>query len=140
MARWIKPTLDTKFHIDFGWWEKEHRDFRLELYGQLCEECRVKYPSHKETQLVDWVDPDTAEVQRVDALWQSLMTCCREKPDYINEHTPLATAIFRIFLANGNTPLTPRELHEVLGRRTPEVILRTIGGPRIYHGVRPVES
>lgn len=140
MAKWIKPTLDTKFHIDFGWWEKQKRDFRLELYDQLCEECRAKYPNHTEAQLVDWVDPETAEVRRVDALWQSLMTCCRGKPDYIHEHTPLATAVFRIFLANGNTPLSPRELHQILGRRTPELILQTIGGPRVYHGVRPVDS
>lgn len=140
MAKWIKPTVDTKFHIDFGWWEKQRRDFRLELHSQLCEECRAKYPNHKEAQLVDWVDAETAEVRRVDALWQSLMTCCRGKPDYITEHTPLATAVFRVFLANGNAPLSPRELHQALGRRTPELILQTIGGPRVYHGVRPVDS
>lgn len=140
MVRWIKPTVDTKFHIDFRWWERRNQDFRLDLYAQLCEECRGKYPSHKETQLVDWVDPDTAEVQRVDALWQSLMTCCRQKPDYITEYTPLTTAVFRVFLSNGNTPLTPKELHQILGRRTPELILATIGGQQVYHGIRPVQS
>jgi len=139
MARWTKPTVDTKFHIDFQWWEKRNQDFRLDLHAQLCEECRAKYPSHKETQMVDWVDSETAEVRRVDALWQSLMTCCRDKPGFITEHTALTTSVFRSFLANGNVPLSPKELYEALGRRTPELILRTIGGRRVYHGIRPVK-
>ncbi|NLE77019.1 MAG: hypothetical protein GX605_09770 [Chloroflexi bacterium] len=137
MSNWAKPSVDTKFQIDFDWWKKRNLNFRLDLYGQMCEECRAKYPDYKETQLVDWVDPETAEVRQVDALWQSLMTCCRNKPDYIADHTPLATAVFRVFLANGNTPLSPRELHEALGRRTPELILKTIGGRQVYLGIRP---
>ncbi|MGD9146739.1 MAG: hypothetical protein PVI80_14335, partial [Anaerolineae bacterium] len=59
------------------------------------------------------------------------------KPDYINARTPVTTAVFRTFLANGNEPLTSEELGEQLNR-PPATILRTIGGFRVYNGIKPV--
>jgi hypothetical protein len=138
MVRWIKPDLETKFHIDFDWWEREGRDLRVYLQSHLCPECKVIYTNHRGSEEVDWIDPETAEVTRVDALWQSLRTHCRERPDFITESTPLTDAVFRVFLANGNVPLSAIELHEILGRRTPETILRTLGGRKIYKGIKPV--
>ncbi len=138
MVRWIKPNLETKFHIDFDWWEREGRDLRVYLQSHLCPECKVIYTNHRGSAEVDWIDPDTAEVTRVDALWQSLRTHCSQRPDFITEGTPLTDAVFRAFLANGNTPLSATELHEILGRHTPKTILRTLGGRRVYKGIRPV--
>ena len=138
MVRWIKPDLETKFHIDFDWWEREGRDLRVYLQSHLCPECKVIYTNHRGSEEVDWIDPDTAEVTRVDALWQSLRTHCSQRPDFITENTPLTDAVFRAFLANGNAPLSAIELHEILGRRTAETILRTLGGRKIYKGIRPV--
>ena len=138
MARWIKPDLETKFHIDFDWWKRKGRDLRVYLQSHLCPDCKVIYTNHRGSTEVDWIDPDTAEVTRVDALWQSLRTHCSERPDFITENTPLTDAVFRAFLANGNTPLSATELHEILGGRTPETILRTLGGRKIYKGIRPV--
>lgn len=138
MVKWIKPDLETKFHIDFDWWEREGRDLRVYLQSHLCSECKVTYSNHRGSEEVDWIDPDTAEVTRVDALWQSLRTHCSQRPDFITENIPLTDAVFRVFLANGNAPLSPIELHEILGRYTSEVILRTLGGRRIYQGIRPV--
>jgi len=138
MARWIKPDLETKFHIDFDWWEREGRDLRVYLQSHLCSECRMIYTNHRGNAEVDWIDPDTAEVTRVDALWQSIRTHCSEKPDFITENTPLTDAVFRVFLANGNQPLSAIELHQVLDRYTPMTILRTLGGRTIYKGIRPV--
>jgi hypothetical protein len=138
MVRWTKPDLETKFHIDFDWWEREGRDLRVYLQSHLCPECKVTYSNHRGSAEVDWIDPDTAEVTRVDALWQSLRTHCSQRPDFITENIPLTDAVFRVFLANGNAPLSPIELHEILSRYTSEVILRTLGGRRIYQGIRPV--
>jgi hypothetical protein len=87
--------------------------------------------------LIDWIDDNTAEVTQVDGLWHSLRTCCSLRPDYINQHTPVATAAFRTFLANGNEPLSPAELQEEI-HRPADTILRIIGGLRIYHGIKPV--
>lgn len=137
MARYVKPTLDTKFHIDFDWWEQNSRNLRVDLQAQLCSECRAQYADSPPRE-IDWVSPDTGEVKRVDILWHVIRTHCSQQPDYITEHTPVTTAVFRIFLANDNVPLTPVGLYQILGRKSPGLILRTIGGHQIYKGIRPV--
>lgn len=139
MVKWVKPTVDTKFHIDFDWWEEAGRNFRVHLLGHLCDDCQERYADYQDAELIDWVDAETAEVTRVDGLWHSLLVCCSAKPDYITDYTPLATAVFRTFLANGNEPLSPSELGERLGRPA-ETILKTIGGFRVYSGIKPVED
>jgi hypothetical protein len=139
MVKWVKPTVDTKFHIDFDWWEEAGRNFRVHLLEHLCDDCQERYADYQDAELIDWIDAETAEVTRVDGLWHSLLVCCSSKPDYVSDYTPLATAVFRTFLANGNEPLTPNELEERLGRPA-ETILRTIGGFRVYSGIKPVED
>lgn len=138
MARWIKPTLDTKFHIDFDWWEKSGRNFRLYLLEQLCEECRKRFSSHRETEMVDWVDPETGEVTEADALLQCLRRECATHPDFLNERIPVAAAAFRVYLVHDNQPMSPRELHQFISWKTPETILRVLGGRTTYLGIRPV--
>ena len=34
----VKPTLTTCFHIDFDWWEKSDRDWRVFLHNFLCQD------------------------------------------------------------------------------------------------------
>ena len=117
MGLWVKPTLDTKLHIDFDWWAERGANFRVVLQSRLCDDCREQYAALGSVGAIDWVDPDTAEITQVDGLWHSLRTCCSHKPNYITEYTPLAESAFRIFLANDNTPLTPVELQRVkIGR------------------------
>ncbi len=134
----FRPSTDTKFQIDFDWWEKSGKNFRLYLRDQLCDECRERYADHTNTEDVDWVDPDTGEVHRTDALRECLRTRCANDPEYINERLPVASACFRIFLANNNTPMTPQELSQLILWRSPQEILRTLGGRQVYLGLRPV--
>lgn len=135
----VKPTLQTRFHIDFDWWQQNDRDWRIFLQGLLCPEHQEAIAPLAEGLKVDWVDPETAEVQQVDGLQHMLITHCAKQPDFITEHTTLVDAVFRLFLANGNTPMTPLELAAQLGR-TPDVILKTLAGGRVYRGLRPVEE
>jgi hypothetical protein len=137
MARYVKPTLDTKFYIDFDWWQQERRKLRVHLLSHLCSECRAKYADSPPEDF-DWVNLETGEIKQIDILWHVIRTHCSQQPDYITEQTPLTAAVFRAFLANDNTPLTPSGLHQVLGRKSPTLILRTIGGRQIYMGIRPV--
>jgi hypothetical protein len=139
MVSWLKPTEDTKFHIDFDWWEEQGRNFRVHLLAHLCTECQAHYKNHREADQVDWIDAETAEVTQVDGLWHSLRTCCSRKPDYIDDRTPLTTAIFKTFLANGNEPLSAADL-AVLLYRPADTILRTIGGYRVYNGIKPLKD
>ncbi len=43
MVKWTKPTVDTKFHIDFDWWEEKGHNFRVHLFSNLCKGCQERY-------------------------------------------------------------------------------------------------
>jgi hypothetical protein len=132
----IKPTLQTSFHIDFDWWSKNDRSWRVYLRSNLCPEHQKAFEDLQVGDEVDWVDPATAEVQKVDGLQHILITHCAKQEDFIPDHSTLVDAVFRIFLANGNMPLTPLELSERLGRPA-DTILKTFSGTRVYKGIRP---
>jgi hypothetical protein len=115
----------------------EHdRSWRVHLRSCLCEEHQAMYADISGDEKVDWIDPDTAEVQRVDGLQHTLISHCAKQEQFITEHTTLTEALFRTFLANGNQPLSPDELAELLDRQ-PLKILQTISGARVYKGIRP---
>jgi hypothetical protein len=137
MAEYIKPTLDTKFHIDFDWWQQQNRKLRVHLASHLCPDCRGRY-ADAPPQEIDWVDPSTGEVKHVDALWEVIRACCSQRGDYVTPQTPLAFAVFLTFVANDNTPLTPVELQEILEHKSATTILRTLASHQIYYGIRPV--
>jgi hypothetical protein len=133
----LRPTLDTPFHIDFEWWSKGDRDLRVYLRSHLCAAHREQLAeAGLDGNLVDSIDPLTAEVKRMDALLLLMQAHCSQQPDFIGEHSSIVDAAFRVFLTNDNQPLTPRELAERIDRDA-ETILRTIGGKQIYQGIRP---
>jgi hypothetical protein len=134
-SRRVKPTLDTKFHIDYEWWNREGQELRVYLLSHLAPEQRAFFNEHRNTEEIDWVDPATAEVRKIDALQRALHEAS-QKSDFITSHTSLVDAVFRVFLANNNTPLSPVELGERIGR-PPITILRTLAGTTVYKGLRP---
>ena len=136
--RALRPTAETKFHIDFSWWEKQNKDIRVFMRDVLCPECREAVASLPDGETVDMIDPETAEVTQVDVTWECIRACCGLKPDYITSDAPLLDSIFRTFLANGNKPLSILTLHELLDKRPPDTILRMLTKGRIYMGIRPV--
>lgn len=136
-TKWKRPSLETKFHIDHEWWRQTGKDIRVAVRGQLCADCQTRFPDHRNTESVDWVDPDTAEVVQADALLQCLRSECAHKPDFISRGNPLITNVFRLFLLNGNQSLTPVQLHEQIPWQEPETILRTLAGSQVYMGIRP---
>ena len=132
----VKPTLQTHFHIDFDWWAKNDRDWRVYLRSYLCPEHQETFADFDVDAQVDWVDPETAEVQQVDGLQNILITHCAKEPGFVTEQSAVVDGIFRLFLANGNTPLTPADLGDRLGR--PAItILKLLSGTRVYKGLRP---
>jgi len=132
----VKPSLQTRFHIDFDWWRQHDRDWRVYLRNFLCPEHQQAFADLDVSEKVDWVDPETAEVQRVDGLQNILITHCAKQQSFITQHTTLVDSVFRIFLSNGNIPMTPDELAEELGRYA-WVILKSLSGQRVYTGLRP---
>jgi hypothetical protein len=137
--RLIKPTLKTKFHIDFDWWERESREFRVYLTSHLCPEHQSTFADYAGGEVIDVVDAETAEVRREDGVQHTLRTHCAQLPDFITAHTSLVDAVFRVFIANGNQPQSPEELADRIGRPgQATTILRTLSGARVYKGLRPV--
>lgn len=134
----LKPTIETPFHIDFDWWKQNENDWHVFLRSMLCSEHQEAFANMEEGQMIDWVDPETAEVKPVNGIQHALMTHCALQPDFLNERTALVEAVFRLFLANGNVPMSAQELSARLNRPA-ETILRTLAGPRVYHGLRPVQ-
>lgn len=134
----LKPSTKTPFHIDFDWWKKSERDWHVFLRTLLCQEHQDAFASVEEGDLVDWIDPLTAEVKPVDGVQHALMSHCALLPEFSGEKTAMVEAVFRTFLVNGNIPMSAEELGKRLGRPA-EIILKTIAGPRVYRGLRPYQ-
>ena len=138
LNRLARPTIDTQFHIDYDWWKKSNRNLRSFMRSHLCAEHRQLYAEAVGSGIeIDWVDPQTAEVKRLDGMMLHLLNHCSTLPDYIAPHTSIVDAAFRIFMTNNNDPLSARELGERINR-DPELVLKTLGGKHIYQGIRAI--
>jgi hypothetical protein len=131
----VKPTLDTQFFIDYSWWERNSEDLRVYLLSHILPEQRDRLANLEAGSVIDYIDPTTGEVTQLDELQLAVRQAAQD-PNFINPQTSLVDSVFRVFLANNNTPLTPRELSEKTGRSA-ITILKTFSGTRIYKGIRP---
>jgi hypothetical protein len=133
----VRPTLGTRFHIDYDWWDRADRDLDVYLRSHLCPDHQQSLSGMDATAVFDHVDAETGEVRQVAGIQQILMSHCSRQPGYIGPQSTLVDAVFRILLANGNTPVSSEELGQRLGR-PPQTILRTLSSPRVYKGIRPL--
>ncbi len=134
----IKPTLETHFHIDYDWWERSDDDMRTYLLTHLPAEQRELVATSNSDEIFDYINPQTGEVLQLDALGLAVQEAAKQA-DFINEHIGLVDCVFRVFLGNGNRPLTAVELEDLTGRDA-ATILKTIGGMRVYKGIRPAPT
>jgi len=135
----VKPSIQTPFHIDFDWWKKNERDWHVYLRSLLCAEHQETFANVEQGQTIDWIDPATAEVKPVEGVQNALMTHCVKQPDFLTHQTALVEAVFRLFVSNGNVPMSSHDLSARL-QRPAETILRTLAGPRVYKGIRPYST
>ncbi|HAF61232.1 MAG TPA: hypothetical protein DCK95_02780 [Anaerolineaceae bacterium] len=135
----VKPTLETPFHIDFDWWIEHDANWRVFLLDFLCDEHHAIYAEKDQNIEIDYVDPLTAEVKRVDGLLHTLVTHCAKQEDFISGNTTLVNTIFKTFLANNNQPLNAQQLAERTGKSA-MTILRTFSGTQIFKGIRPLQD
>lgn len=131
----VRPTTETLFHIDFEWWRESDANWRIFLFDYLCEKHQADFKDKADTIKVDAVDPETAEVKSVDGFLHELINHCAKQPDFINDSMPMIAKIFRIFLSNGNHPLSSDELAG-LTNRPARTILVTLTGPQVFKGIR----
>jgi hypothetical protein len=67
------------------------------------------------------------------------MNHCALQPAFVDARTTVVEAVFRHMLVNGNQPMSAEELGKKLGK-SPDTILRTLGGQHVYRGLRPVDA
>ena len=127
-------TPETKFHIDYDWWKESELDLQSYLYRRLAISDDIGLEVDADE--VDLVDAQTGEVRRVDGFQYVVQTYFSRLPDDFTTRTSLVDAVFCVLLANGNQPMSAREIGQRV-HRSPDIILRTFGGTRIYQGIRP---
>lgn len=132
-----KPTVDTPFHIDYSWFERSGEDLRLIILNQLPAEIREKLSQTGDSTTIDYVDPETAEVTQLDELGAAIRAAAKD-PNFINPHTPVVDSVFRVFLGNGNEPLSPNQLEERIGKSAATILKTLSNGTHVYKGIRPV--
>jgi hypothetical protein len=95
---------EARWFIDLNWLKTNKRSFSTLAGDKLCAKCRKKLKA------------DTGEVKPADLL-KAIQSCCSKNNDFITPGLPFQESIFRVFLANGNKPMTLVELSEQLVQR-----------------------
>jgi len=137
LTAFIKPDLDTPFHIDYAWWDQQGLDLNMKLVSHLCPEHREAYTGQSVGDKIDWLDWETGEVRPVDGLQYIITTHCSREPGYVLQAPTITEAVFRAFLSASNRPMTARTLASMIGQR-PQQVLRVLAGRRVRLGLRPV--
>ena len=135
--KFFRPTETTKFHIDYSWFEENGQDVRVLVYKCLTQEQQERVGAPAQSEMYDYVDDQTGAVQRFDQVMQIIRTENANDPNFVTQRTPVFEAAFRIFLLNGNLPLTSVDLASAM-RRKPSEVLSQLSGRSVYNGIRPI--
>ncbi|HSH02018.1 MAG TPA: hypothetical protein VLL52_05810 [Anaerolineae bacterium] len=129
------PTADTRFHIDYSWWEESNLDLEAYVISRLNvgQENLIEL----DVEQVDIIDPDTGEVRLVNGFQYVLQTYFSQQEDDFINTTSFVDAVFCVLLANANRPMTANQIAKRVGRPA-DVVLKTLSGPTVYQGIRPL--
>ncbi len=130
----IVKGFEERWAINLKWLQENNRSFTTLVKNSLCQKCRKKLK-------VDQSEAKTTE------LFKAAKTCCSKSVEYITPGLPLYESIFRVFLANGNQPITLAELGDQLNkwrgvdtyRTSIPVITRLLNNDQHY-GLRKVSD
>ena len=128
---------ETFFHIDYSWWEKSTLDLKAYLVARLQALGINEINLNMDMDEVDLVDLETGEVSRVDGFQYMVQTYFQQLPDDFAQRSSLVDAVFCVLLANANQPMRVQDISHAIGR-DPDVVLKTLNGPRIYQGISPL--
>ena len=104
MSKEVTTLSEAQWTIDLNWLKTNKRSFSILAGDKLCAKCRKKLKA------------DTGEVKPADLL-KAVQSCCSKNNDFITPGLPFHESIFRVFLANGNKPMTLEELGQQLVQR-----------------------
>lgn len=138
LTRIARPTLETRFHVDWSWFERNNINAEKVIRDQLTPKVAERFPPEAAIETVDYVNPQTGEVTRLDSLREAIMSECQWEPLYLTGDIPLVQAVLRVFLANNNQPLTVIEIAQRLERIDPDPILRVLTTGDVQMGIVPL--
>jgi hypothetical protein len=134
----VRPTIDTLFKIDFEWWASKDSSWKASLVGLLTPEEKEKYSKIINGDiLIDIIDVQTGRVEKVDGLRSIIYLEISTQESFVHPHIAITEGIFRLFMKNGNAPLSPVKMAELLNKDA-KIILRTLLGVRPPKGIRPI--
>jgi len=94
---------EQRWAINLKWLQQNNRSFTTLAKSALCPKCRKKLKA-------DQVEAKTNDI------FKAVKTCCSKSMEYITPSLPLQESVFRVFLANGNQPLTLEQLGDQLSQ------------------------
>ena len=94
--------VETRWFIDLNCYQQNNRSILALIQGYLCARCAGRLKS-KEVSAADLLD--------------TIRDCCSRTRGFITRRLPILESIFRLFLADGNQPLTLAELGRQLSER-----------------------
>jgi hypothetical protein len=115
--------------IDLDWLEQHHRSFLALAQDCLCAKCAKKRKGSELTSPAELIS--------------TIKSCCGKASGFISDELPVLESIFRLFLANGNQPLSLEELSKQLAKRlggesprtSVDILSRLLRDER-YYGLR----
>ena len=123
-----------RWFIDLSWYQQNNRAISALAQGCLCDKCRMQ------------LSTESKEISEAKLL-ANIRDCCSHAPEFITGQLPILECAFRFLLANGNQPLTLKELGEQLSvqrggdiYRTSEEILSRLLKSDQYYGLRPAPA
>jgi len=124
----------TRWFIDLGWFQQNKRSISVLVESRLCVKCRKQLAAEGK-------NPTDIE------LLSMIKDCCSQAPEFITGQLPILESAFRLFLANGNQPLTLEELGKQLTEkrggdtsRTSENILSRLLQSDQFYGLKPTSD
>ena len=94
----IQPEVE--YAIDFEWFRKSNRSLAILMRSRACPKCRHQFS--------DEATPED--------MLSRFSQCCSQAPEFLHPHLPLTEAMFRLFLANENKPMSAEEISQELNR------------------------
>ncbi len=118
---------EARYFVDPQWYDEHGMVFTAVAQGRLCSSCTAKLGTSVEERY-PVIDPKTKRVTfeyrrapYADKPLPIIRDCCSRARDYITSETPLLEAVFRVFLANGNQPMSVAAVREHLLTFLPEM-------------------
>lgn len=130
-----RVTADTRFYVDYEWWDESNIDLRTYLFTRLG--IGPDADSDSDTDEIDMIDPTTGEVRQVDGFQYMIQSYFAELPEDFFTQTSFVDAAFCVLLANANQPMTAKEIAARVEKPV-DMVIRTLGGSKVYQGIRPI--